>query len=447
MTELVVITRTGLPLIVAFFLQYFLSVSPMLVISRVSNLALGASSLATMYMNVTYMGVIQGCVTAIDSFAPQAYGAGNLALVGESVQKNLMVNLVMLIPMIILCWNSEFVLNALQPDPELSKLAQDYLRVVTFGMPGLLGFELGKRFLQAQKIFHASTYVLLVVSPLSLILTYLFVFPLGFGYIGAPIVISLSYWLMALLLLGYIRFVDGSQCWAGWNRRTLFTNLYEQFYLAIFSLVAVEAEYFAFEVMSLAASYFGEIELAVQSICSATGSLIFQVPFALACAVSTHIGQLIGAGNKENAIKSTYICMKGATILGFISFAVLMILIVPITRVFTDDKEVAHLCYQVLPILFFTQCYDTLNVTSAGLLRSQRRQDIGSMMNLFSYYVIGLPLAYLLAFQLDLQVKGLWIGLTICVFLLTVAEVIVLLKTNWDKVLKNAEDDPVEEFY
>ncbi|KAG7838323.1 hypothetical protein KL943_000399 [Ogataea angusta] len=444
LTELKLIWKDSMPLIVAFFLQYFLSVSPLLVVSRISAQALGAASLATMYMNITYLGVIQGAVTAVDSFAPHAYGAGNYAMVGEVVQKNLAVNTILLVPMVVLCWFSGKVLNALQPDPELASLAQTYLRIVTFGIPGLLVFELGKRYLQAQKIFHASTYVLLIVSPLSLVLTYVFVFTFGWGYVGAPVVVVLSFWLMAVLLIAYAVLIDGSKCWGGFSYKAMCTGLYGQIYLALFSLVSVEAEYFAFEVMALAAAYFGETALASQSICAAVGSLIFQVPFALSCSISTRIGSFVGAGNLEFARKSTNMCIKATFVLGVSVCIFLLIAMRPITRVFTDDSIVAAECYKILPVLFFTQCYDMVNVTCQGLLRSQRRQDVGSVFSLCSYYIFGCPLAYILAFRLNWQVRGLWIGLSMAVFLLTLVEVVLLARTNWPKVMELAKQEEDE---
>ncbi|KAG7713108.1 hypothetical protein KL949_002543 [Ogataea haglerorum] len=442
--ELKLIWKDSMPLIVAFFLQYFLSVSPLLIVSRISAQALGAATLATMYMNIAYLGVIQGAVTAVDSFAPHAFGAGNYAMVGEVVQKNLAVNTILLVPMVALCWFSGTVLSALQPDPELASLAQTYLRIVTLGIPGLLIFEVGKRYLQAQNIFHASTYVLLLVSPLSLVLTYVFVFPFGWGYVGAPAVVVLSYWLMALLLVAYAVFVDGSRCWGGFSYRAMCSGLYDQIYLALFSLVSVEAEYFAFEVMALAAAYFGETALASQSICAAVGSLIFQVPFALSCSISTRVGSFIGAGNLEFARKSTNMCIRATVFLGICVCMLLLITMRPITRVFTDDSVVAAECYKILPVLFFTQCYDMVNVTCQGLLRSQRRQDVGSVFSLCSYYIFGCPLAYILAFRLNLQVRGLWIGLSTAVMLLTLAEVVLLARTNWPNIMELAKQEEHE---
>ena len=65
------------------------------------------------------------------------------------------------------------------------------------------------------------TYVLLITSPLSAGLNYLFVYTFDMGLLGAPLATGIAYWASFLLLLAYARFVDGWECWGGWDRRCL----------------------------------------------------------------------------------------------------------------------------------------------------------------------------------------------------------------------------------
>lgn len=65
--------------------------------------------------------------------------------------------------------------------------------------------------------------------------------------------------------------------------------------LALPGLVMIEAEFLAFEILTLASSYFGTAHLAAQSVLSTITALTFQVPFAISIAASTRIANLIGA--------------------------------------------------------------------------------------------------------------------------------------------------------
>jgi len=71
--------------------------------------------------------------------------------------------------------------------------------------------------------------------------------------------------------------------------------------LALPGLVMVEAEFLAFEILTLASSYLGTTELAAQSILITIISLTFQIPFSISVAVSTRVANLIGATLSEAA--------------------------------------------------------------------------------------------------------------------------------------------------
>lgn len=82
---------------------------------------------------------------------------------------------VVTVPIIITWLFSEQLLRVIIPQPELAALAGQYLRILTIGAPGYALFEAGKRFMQAQGIFTASTCVLMVCAPLNALLNYVLV--------------------------------------------------------------------------------------------------------------------------------------------------------------------------------------------------------------------------------------------------------------------------------
>lgn len=87
------------------------------------------------------------------------------------------------------------------------------------GVPAFVAFEAVKKFLQAQGIMKASTYVLMIASPINFGLNYMLVHwePISIGFIGAPLATAFSYWLMLALLIGYIWKFRGAEAWGGWS--------------------------------------------------------------------------------------------------------------------------------------------------------------------------------------------------------------------------------------
>lgn len=81
-------------------------------------------------------------------------------------------------------------------------------------------------------------------------------------------------------------------------------------------------------------------------------------------------------------------------------------------RVFTDDSEVVEIVAQVILVCAVMQIFDALAAVSHGILRGVGRQAIGGYANLFSYYVVALPVSLSTAFALGWKLSGLWAGLT-----------------------------------
>jgi MATE family multidrug resistance protein len=129
--------------------------------------------------------------------------------------------LLLLVPIAVLWLNAVDILALMIPERRSAELAGIYLRIILLGMPAFVAFEGGKRFVQAQGLFQATTYVLLVAAPANILMNWLLVWRLGLGYVGAPIAVVITQNLLPLLLFLYVWRVDGSQCWGGFSKRAL----------------------------------------------------------------------------------------------------------------------------------------------------------------------------------------------------------------------------------
>lgn len=437
-SELSFISRSSGPLVITFFLQYLMSVTSIYAAGKLGAKQLAASSLALCSFNITGLAVYQGMATCLDSFCSQAYGAGKPELVGVYFQRcSLMVLALTVFPLAPLWWWSGSILKHLVPDEELAMMSQTYLRILLVGAPGLLLFETGKRFLQAQHIFNAGTYVLAILVPINFLTNWLLVWhpKYGLGFIGAPLAASIGYWLISFLMLMYVVAIDGRKCWGGLDLKKAMINWGPMLKLALPGVVMVEAEYLAFEVLTILAASFGTAALAAQSIASNIGSLAFQLPFAVAVAVSTRIGHFVGMKDKNAAAIVTSVSFVFAAAISLFNFSFVFFGRGFLTSIFTSDKDVLREGKKILLLVAINQLSDGLNVLEAGVLRGQGRQQVGSYLNLFSYYVVALPLAYGLAFPGKLELYGLWLGLISGVMFLAASEFVCILKSNWVHII------------
>ncbi|KJZ75327.1 hypothetical protein HIM_05253 [Hirsutella minnesotensis 3608] len=433
--EAKVIVASSAPLIITFLLQYSVDALSLIAAGRVGTLELGAVSLANMSAAITCFAPIQGLATSLDTLCAQAYGSGRKHLIGLYCQRMTLFLLCHLVPVSVLWFYSESILVHLVADAESARLGALYLQILICAVPGYIAFETGKRFLQAQGLFRATTYILLLAAPCHVVLLCVLVGRLGF--IGAPIAIVLTRTLLPILLIVYVKFVDGSECWPGLTKR-VFANWKPMIRLAVPGMVMVEAEYLAFEVMIIASSRFGTEYLAAQSILAAIATISFQVPFSVSIAASTRVASLIGAGLVDTARVAAKVAITTTCITGFLNLIVYLVLRAQLPFIFTDDPTVAALTSRVLPLLSAAALLEGLAATAHGLLRGIGRQSIGGPVTISAYYLVALPTSLAMAFALDWKLQGLISGLIIGLAVVSLIEYAYLNWTDWQKTADEA---------
>lgn len=173
--EALVIGQYAAPLVLTFLLQYSLTVASIFTVGHLGKRELGAVSLASMSVNITGYAVYQGLATSLDTLCAQAYGSGKKKLVGLQMQRMVIFLWACTIPIALFWFFADRILMKIVPDPGVANLAGLYLKVVIVGAPGYAAFESGKRYMQAQGLFSASLYILLICAPLNAFMNWLFV--------------------------------------------------------------------------------------------------------------------------------------------------------------------------------------------------------------------------------------------------------------------------------
>ncbi len=291
------------------------------------------------------------------------------------------------------------------------------------------------------------TYVLLITSPINAGLNFLLVYTYDMGLLGAPVATGISYWLSFLLLLAYARCVNGWEAWGGWSRKCVH-NMGTFARLAFLGVIHVGTEWWAFEIVALAAGKLGTIPLAAQSVIMTSDQVMNTIPFGIGVAASARVGNLLGAKDAKGAARAANTAAWLSMMLGAIVLAALMISKDHFAKIFNNDSAVVKLTAEVLPFVALFQIADGLNCSCGGSLRGMGRQHIGAAVNIVSYYCGALPLGIWLAFH-GWGLKGLWVGQCIALYLVGILEWAIVARSNWEYQIKKAfermdEGDRVE---
>ncbi|CAK3930007.1 mate efflux family [Lecanosticta acicola] len=435
--EAKVLGRYSGPLIFTFILQNSLTLTSIFTVGHIGKNELGAVSLGSMTANITGYAVYQGLATSLDTLCAQAYGSGNKKLVGLYLQRMIYFLWAITIPIAIIWAAGTEILDLIVPEREIAELAGAYLKILIIGAPGYACFESAKRYVQAQGRFEATLYVLLIAAPLNILMHWLFVWKLEWGFIGCPIAVVITESLMPLLLFLYVRFFGGMECWPGFSRKA-FTNWGPMVRLALPGLVMVLAEFLAFEILTLASARISATHLAANTVLQSLSVLTYQLPFPLSIAASTRCANLVGAGLPDAAKTTTKVTFVLGTIIGIFNMVVLSSLRFYIPWLFTSELDVVELAAATLPVNAAFQLFDALAAQCNGLLRGLGKQAIGGYINLFAYYVIALPLSFGLGFGLHWDLIGLWTGPAIGLAIVSALEGIYIYRTNYEKASEEA---------
>lgn len=423
----------SVPLSITFLLQCSLSTVSVFTAGHLGSVELAGVSIGSMTASISGYAIIQGISSALDTLCPQAFGAKEYYLVGTYLQKCVAMNFTIMVP-ILFIWTffGYEVIRGFLPDNDTARYAAVYVRYTAPGIPAYIMFECGKKFLEAQGIYHISTIILLFAAPSNLVMNLLFV--KTFGYIGIPIAISINYWLMTFgLFVSIIYFIKPHStpsgkhpltCWNGLHIKHSFQSWNKIVCLAVPGLVMLEAKFFALETLTLIASHLGTLSLAAQSVGTAIASLAYQVLIAIGIASSTRIANFLGAGSTSAAKKTTQVSLCFGLVFSIINLLFLYCFQTRIASLFTKDEKVIKTVESIMWLIALLQVFDAINAGSAGCLRGQGQTKIGGIVTLLSYYLVGIPLAIYITFYSKLKgtIDGLWIGNCVALIIIGVVQ-------------------------
>ena len=166
----------------------------------------------------------------------------------------------------------------------------------------------------------------------------------------------------------------------------------------------------AFSVGMLMVGWIGVFELAAYQIVINVASLTFMFPLGISIGAATRVGNLIGANDPDRLSRAcrTALSMGGAVMA--CAGILMLVFRADIPRIYVEDMAVVALAASLFPIGGLFQIADGLQVVGSGLMRGMGRPRAGAIANLVGYYVFGLPLGYVLAFEFELRTAGVLYG-------------------------------------
>ncbi|XP_020251773.1 protein DETOXIFICATION 16-like [Asparagus officinalis] len=430
------------PLILANVLQFILQAISVMFVGHLGELALSGASMAASFGSVTGLSVLMGMGSAMDTLCGQAFGAKQYHMLGIYMQRALIVLTLVSVPVAFVWAFTGQILIALHQDEQISTEAGLYARWM---IPSLFGYGLLQchiKFLQSQKIVIPLMICSGITTLLHILFCWVLVLKSSLGVRGAAIAISLSYWVNVLLLALYVKLSPAcKRTWTGFSREAL-KDIPKFLKLAIPSAAMICLEFWSFEILVLLSGLLRKpkLETSVMSIILNTSSTVFMIAIGLGSAISTRVSNELGAGNPQAAHLAVYVVVSLSIIEGLGVGLVLILVRNVWGHAYSNEREVVRNVAGMMPFLSLSHFVNAIQCVLSGTARGCGWQKFGAIINLGSYYLVGIPSSVILAFVAHLGIKGLWIGIIFALFLQDVLYAIITVRTDWEVEVKKARE-------
>lgn len=144
-------------------------------------------------------------------------------------------------------------------------------------------------------------------------------------------------------------------------------------------------------------------------------SLTYMAATGIAAAGGIRVGVGVGERNRIGIFRAG----TTALVLGFVFMAICAVILLIFNVEFASyvkDERVIILAAELLIWGGFFQLFDGIQAVSLGILRGMQDVNVPTIITIFAYWGVGLPMSYILGFQYDMKHIGIWIGLTLALF-------------------------------
>ncbi|XP_009590300.1 protein DETOXIFICATION 40-like isoform X2 [Nicotiana tomentosiformis] len=429
------------PAVMVYMINYLMSMSTQIFSGHLGNLELAAASLGNTGIQIFAYGLLLGMGSAVETLCGQAYGARKYDMLGVYLQRStilLTLTGVLLTLVYIFC---KPILIFLGESPEIASAAALFV----YGLiPQIFAYAVNfpiQKFLQAQSIVIPSAYISAATLVLHLVMSWVAVYKIGLGLLGASLVLSLSWWIIVIAQFVYI--LKSEKCKQTWNGFSLkaFSGLYGFFKLSAASAVMLCLETWYFQVLVLLAGLLENPELALDSlsICMTISGWVFMISVGLNAAASVRVSNELGAGHPKSAAFSVIVVTVCACIISVIAAITILAFRHVISYAFTGGEVVAEAVSDLCPLLALTLLLNGIQPVLSGVAVGCGWQTFVAYVNVGCYYIVGVPLGSLLGFYFKLGAKGIWSGMMGGTLMQTVILVWVTFRTDWNKEVEAAQ--------
>ncbi|CAN1751637.1 Protein DETOXIFICATION 34 [Linum perenne] len=160
-------------------------------------------------------------------------------------------------------------------------------------------------------------------------------------------------------------------------------------------------------------------------------------------AISVRVSNELGSGRPRGAKYAVYVIVFQSFLIGLLCMVAVLITKDYFSIIFTSSQDLQMAVSKLAFLLGITMVLNSVQPVISGnssVAVGAGWQGLVAYINIFCYYVFGLPLGLLLGYKANLGVKGIWEGMIAGTGLQTLLLLFILYKTNWNKEVEQTTE-------
>jgi len=424
------IVQLAWPVVLGQLSQVALSVIDSIMIGPLGAEHLAAVALASGLFFVP-MVCAMSLMFVLSPLTSMAKSAGDEAAIEKNLKNGMFIALVVGLLLLGTMYPATYFMHLLGQPERVVALAQPYLQIVVLSMLPIMLFQGLRQFSEGLEIMYPPLIIGLMMIPLNIFGNWLLIYGhWGFpvmGLEGAAWATTVSRAASALIMLGVVAYGPRLRSFrlfqwrkSDFCRRTLARILK----LGLPGSLQYLAETSAFSLAAIMIGRLGSVSLAAHQIAINLASISFMVSIGISSAGAIRIGQARGRGDlpavRRTGFSALYLSSAFMGMCGILFW----VLRFELPSLYINDPEVIRVAARLLIIAAAFQLFDGIQAVAVGLLRGMEDVRFPTIFVLMAYWLLALPLAWLLSNIFSFGVEGIWsalgMGLACSAILLTI---------------------------
>ncbi len=389
-----------------------------IMVGHISANHLAAGSFAnSIYIIYFIFGL--GIATGLTPLVGISYGEKKYKECGEyfknGISSIMIIGFVLMIIMIL----TVHLLPFLGQSPIVVELAKPYFLISAYSLPFSILFSIIKQFTEGLGNTRPAMFSSIIFNILNVILNYLLIYGhYGFPRLeleGAAWATFIARFGMGFSLLFYVKLSKNYKIYLqkiNWKLYSI-NHIKKIFALGIPISVQFILEVASFSMGAIICGFVSPQALAAHQIAMSIASFTYLAASGIASAATISVSNYKGERNflqLNRSVKASFVLV---IIWMSMSALILIIFRYTISEFYVNEYDVIHLATNLLLIASFFQLFDGIQVTALGNLRGIEDVKMPTIISLISYWIISLPIGYVLGIVLKFGAVGIWYGFLI----------------------------------